>query len=411
MRYLYIFILFTILFSSCDKKEDEEKPDPVTPTYPSMLIIVENGIYNDIKSELSTYVEDIATGDTTALIIKWGTGTVGVLRDTLKKYYNEYNISGAFLIGDLPVAWYEMDASVNFGDYEEFPCDLYLMDPIATFSDADGNGKYDSHSSLSLKLGVGRIIGSSSEIKTYLNRIHNYRTNGALVTESAYMFIDNDWAPDYLNYWAVNTSMLYSQSELCIDVNETSKANYLDKLTGTGAEYVHQMIHTYPSSMAIDHLGTTEYISTADVRSYNLKASFFNMFNCSGARYTEENLGMTFVLGTSYGLAIMGTTKTGGNYLPNKFNEALGNDYTWGKAFNYWYNNVSMSEEWKMGLCLLGDPMLKVSNETQKILNGIQMPEFDDEHIKLLENEIKNQKSYSVNKTFQDYKTTHPQFY
>ena len=170
MRYFYFLILFSILISSCDKKEDEVEPESENPTYPSMLVIVEDAIYNDIKTELATYVDDIGTGDTTAFIIRWSSGTVLALRDTLKKYYDMYTINGAFLIGDLPVAWYEMEASVNFGDYEEFPSDLFLMDPHATFTDGDANGKYDYHSSLNLKLGVGRIIGSITEIKNYLDK-------------------------------------------------------------------------------------------------------------------------------------------------------------------------------------------------------------------------------------------------
>ncbi len=411
LHYLIIILFSSIFIISCEKKDEEEEIIPETPLYPSMLIIVENSIYNDIESKLNTYINDIGTSDTTALVIKWESGSVNALRDTLKKYYDEYQIKGAFLIGDLPVAWYEMDGPDNFDKYEEFPCDLYLMDPDAGFTDADANGKYESHSTLNLKIGVGRIIGSNSEIKSYLDRVNNYKNNGSLVNESVYIFVDDDWEPDYLNYWEVNTTGLYSQTDLCIDINETSKTNYINKLTNQGAEYVHQMIHSYPSSLAIHYQGASEYINTNDIKNYNFKASFFNMFNCSGARYTEDNLGMTNVLGTSYGLAIMGTTKTGGNYSPNNFHSALANDYNWGKSFCYWYNNTSITEEWSMGLCLLGDPMITISENTKSALININFPEPNAEQLEnLYKTAIQDAKNAKV-ESYEDFIIKHPKYY
>ncbi|MFH2096765.1 MAG: hypothetical protein ABIJ16_13735 [Bacteroidota bacterium] len=408
-RYIiYLLIISFLGLSACDEGDE---PDPVDTIYPVSLVIVEDGIYSGIKSKLNTYLNDVKIGDSTALIIRWNTGGVDALRDSIKKYYDSYHITNVFLVGDLPVAWYEMEAAVNFDDYEEFPSDLYLMDPHATFTDADANGKFDHHSGLDLKVGVGRIIGTETEIKEYFDRNHLYRTGGSLTSPTAYLFIDDDWNDWYSNNF--NIGNIYSQIDICLSLNETTRQAYIDKLKNGGAEYVHQMIHSYPSSLAIYHQGTSEHVSTSDIRANNFKASFFNMFNCSGARFTEESLGMTNVLGTDFGLAIMGTTKTGGNYDPGYFNQALANNYSWGEAFIYWYNSKSgiIAEKWTMGLCLLGDPMLRISPTTQKIMSAMVLPEITPERLIELEEYGKKMQTENCNKTFAEYKNAHPQYY
>ncbi|MFH2143946.1 MAG: hypothetical protein ABIJ97_16090 [Bacteroidota bacterium] len=408
--YFLSLIFLGFILNSCDEPEDNTIIE--TPKIPSMLVIVEDGIYNDIKSQLSTYVNDFASGDTTPLVIQWGTGTVESLRDTIKSYYDRYQINNVFMVGDLPVAWYELEAYENFDSYEEFPCDIFLMSPHTLFDDANSNGKYDYHASLDLKVGVGRIIGSVNEIKGYIDRAHDYRANGSLVAQQAYLFIDNDWS-DWINSSPVNVSYLYSQSEMLKDTMLTNRSAYITKLTGSGAEYVHQMIHSYPSSMAIYHLGAKEYITTNDIKNNNFKASFFNMFNCSGARYTEENLGMTNVMGTNFGLAIMGTTKTGGNYSPTDFHYALSNGYSWGEAFVYWTKNGGyyFEDKWRMGLCLLGDPMLKISPATTKSINKMQIPESTQDYVSKLEEIIVKMERQTPLSNYEQFKMEHPQYY
>jgi hypothetical protein len=409
IRYFLIFLFFFIFLNSCDK---EDGPVIETPEIPSMLVFVESGLYDDITSQLEVYVSDLAVGDTTPMIIKWSSGTVESMRDTIKSYYDRFQISNVFLIGDLPVAWYEMEASYNFGDYEEFPCDIFLMSPYTSFSDADVNGKYDYHSSLDLKVGLGRIMGSESEIKAYLDRIHEYRTNGSLVPQEAFLFIDNDWST-WINSSPVYVHYLYSNSEMINDTMLTNRSAYISKLTGSGAEYVHQMIHSYPSSLAVYHYTGKEYITTNDIKINNFKASFFNMFNCSGARYTEENLGITNVMGTDYGLAIMGTTKTGGNHSPSDFNYALSLGYTWGESFIYWTQNAGyyFEDKWKMGLCLLGDPCLKISPATSKSISQLKLPEPTKDYVKDMEDIILKTEKQAPLSNYEKFKLEHPQYY
>ncbi|MBI4649092.1 MAG: hypothetical protein HY738_21505, partial [Bacteroidia bacterium] len=259
---ILIIAAFCLFSLSCDKDNENDEPDKTV--IPDVLLIVESSKYNGLSSKLAEYQQDIAHGDTSALILQWSSGSVIALRDTIKRYYDKYHIKGAFLIGDIPAAWYEMDDS--FDEYEEFPFDLFLMDPFAEWQDTDEDGKYDYYSSLELKLFTARLIGSESEINNYFSKVHNYRKGNLSLPARGYIFIDDDWASMYASeYFNVNT--IFSITDRCIDVNETTKSAYLSKLTGQGAEYIHQMIHSYPNELLIYHQQQNESLGTQEITS------------------------------------------------------------------------------------------------------------------------------------------------
>ncbi len=83
------------------------------------------------------------------------------------------------------------------------------------------------------------------------------------------------------------------------------------------------------------------------------------MFNCKGARFTGDNLGMTYLIDTDTGLAVTGSTKVGGNYYPLEFHRTLTVGSNWGNAFKSWYNYYGKKDdEWFLGMVILGDPSL-----------------------------------------------------
>lgn len=351
---LYFSIAIAIiLLISCDKKKDL-----ANPKYPSVLIIVENAKANALTTKLNTYISDVASGDTSAKVIKWTGTSASQLKDTLESYYSKYHIKGAFFIGDLPIAMYEMD---NWNEHEQFPCDIYYASPGTSWYDADQNGIFDSYSNYNVSYFIGRINGTTSEINDYLDKVHKYRTQGTTIPKRAFLFIDNDWSSLYQNE-KFGLDYIYSTVDSYSDTNTTTKSTYLSYVTGSGAEYVNQLIHASPSTLYFDHNGGYQTMNLSEIISTNQKACFYNLFDCSGCRFIEDNLGMTYVMKTDKGLAAMGTTKTGGNYYPQSFNQALAQNKTWGQAFVSWWNNggTYLDDKWKLGLVLIGDPMLKV---------------------------------------------------
>jgi hypothetical protein len=196
-----------------------------------------------------------------------------------------------------------------------------------------------------------------------LNKVHFYRTSvSQTIQKRAYLFVDNEWADFYAGEkFGINS--IYSDVLIDIDTNLTTMGKYENVLSGSGAEYVMQLIHASNSTLFFEHNGDYETMSIASMTMLNPKARFYNLFDCSACKYDEDNLGMSYVMSTSYGLAVMGTTKTGGNYYPQSFNLALAGGKTWGESFVKWWrtSSSSLDDKWYMGLVIFGDPMLTIT--------------------------------------------------
>lgn len=354
MKIHILSTVLIILLFSC-KKSDE---DLVNPKFINMLVIVESSKTDAITSSLNTYIQDIASGDSSAKVISWTGTNAKQLKDTIESYYNNYQIKGAFLIGDLPVSMYEMD---DWGEHEEFPFDIYYASPGTNWYDSDQDGIFDGHSSYHVSYFISRITGTTSEINNYFSKAHKYRNQGTTLPKRGYMFVDDDWFSYYYNNkWGLD--YIYDDVTISYDTNTTTKTEYSSYLSGSGAEYVNQLVHAAYNMLYFSHHGSYQTMSLAELISLNPKACFYNLFNCSGCMYIEDNLGMSYVMRTDKGLAVMGSTKTGGNYYPHSFNQALSKNKTWGQAFVSWWNSGgnSLEDKWKLGLVILGDPMLRI---------------------------------------------------
>ncbi len=370
---LFALLALSVPFCSC-QKDDGDIPEP---KYPLFLIIVEDGLLGGIDGSLETYISETARGDSSAKVIEWSGASAKVLRDTIIEYFNNNNIIGALLIGDLPYVKFEMD---NWDKHEEFPCDLYYGSPSTDWHDYDGDSIYDDYSSISIRYFVSRIMGTETEINQYFDKVHNFRTTfTSTPLKRAMLFVDNDWSDIYVTQ-RFSMDYIYSSMDIYIDTNETTRQCYSNYLTSSGAEYVMQLIHASYLKLYFDHLGQYETMSISEMTSMNPKARFYNLFDCSACNFEYDNLGMSYVMNTSYGLAVMGTTKTGGNYYPQSFNEYLADGGTWGESWVYWWNTgaSSLESKWTMGLVIFGDPMLKpnkTATKAGKVLSTAPDPE------------------------------------
>jgi len=362
MKRLIVPILLSVfILSSCQKDED----DLPEPKYPLFLIIVENSLYSGISDKLGTYISETARGDSSAKVIEWSGTSASQLRDTIEKYYSNYNILGAFLIGDLPYVRYEM---YNWDKHEEFPSDLYYASPGTNWYDDDSDEIYDRYSTINIRYFITRIIGTVSEVNSYFTKVHDYRSGySSTPAKRALLFIDNDWADIYSNEKFMLDD-IYAVVDVVKDTNLSTRQQYSDYLSGSGAEYVMQLIHASYEKLYFDHIGTYQTMSISEMLNLNPKARFYNLFDCSACNFEHDNLGMNYVMKTSYGLAVMGTTKTGGNYYPQSFNQALAEGKTWGESWvRWWQSGASYIDwKWKMGLVIYGDPMLQVNKTASK---------------------------------------------
>ncbi len=195
---------------------------------------------------------------------------------------------------------------------------------------------------MEIEIYTARLKGTVEDLQRYFERAHRYRHEGSLVPPSAFIFIDNPWhGTDTSNYLYLNR--LYSDVDIIQDETESNLDNYLDALTGEGAEFVFQKVHAGPRMMNFgdfDSNGepTNKQLYPDDIVQHNLKVSFLTLTNCSAADFTdyEPSLGETYTLGTDYGLAIIGSTKVGHLERPDGFHRNLGDGMRWGEAYRAW---------------------------------------------------------------------------
>jgi hypothetical protein len=215
---------------------------------------------------------------------------------------------------------------------------------------------------LEIEIYTSRLIGTADELQRYFERAHRYRREGSLVNPSAFIFIDDPWhETDTSN--DLYLDRLYREVDVIQDRTESTLDNYVDKLTGDGAEFVFQKVHAGPRIMNFKDEPSDHQLYPRDVSRLNLKVSFLNLTNCSAAKFSEyeRSLGEAYTVGTDYGLAIIGSTKVGHLARPDDFHKNLGDGMYWGEAYKAWYNSEgSDSDKWHLGVVLMGDPLLRV---------------------------------------------------
>jgi hypothetical protein len=412
-----ISIPLLLMFSGCSMLllEDDLSGLTVARTE-SLLLLVDDGMYGDIEASIGQYRSDLEDEGYGSVLHRWEGGTAADVKLLLKQFVISHGIGGAFFIGALPSAWYELEGLTG---HEEFPCDIFYMDLDASWQDHDGDGMWDSHSPLDLEIFVSRIAGAPQSMGFYFDKIHAYKGGSLSVQESAFIFKDNAWS-DYNRGSTHGLDNIYGTIRIWEDVARTSVPSYLAQLTADGAEFVYQWIHSYPPLLCFEHEDRFQYLSTTDISVHNINGLFYNLFNCSASRYTENNLAAAYLLQTDYGLATTGSTKPGGNYYPKAFHYLLGQDSSWGEAFKGWYNNYGVTDDrWFLGMVLLGDPMLKPTKTVQKVLKTAPLTEIppDTEEIERLHEElVRFTDRYGVNYgddegTFDEYRADNPQFF
>jgi hypothetical protein len=339
--------------------------NPETDKTQVLLVVIEASIYPSILTSIDQYKSDLILQDCTAIVTVWGGGTAAQLRELLSNSRKTDNIDGAFLVGNLPAAWYESNC---FSNYQDFPTDLFLADFKALWTDSDGNGVFDSHTALHAEIFTSRLIGNADQLNRYFAKVHEYRQGRLGTGAGAYIFKDDAWE----NIRIGNTygmEKIYSSVLMRDKQAFTTKTQYMSDLADRGADYVFQWIHAAPTSLFVDERGTSNDIDIREISETHFKALFYNLFDCSASRFTQDNLATAYLLGSGSAIATLGSTKTGGNYYPYAFNYVLQNQGTWGDAFKFWYNDYGVTDDcWFLGMTILGDPALVLSSQKSRTI-------------------------------------------
>jgi hypothetical protein len=303
------------------------------------------------------------------------------LRQILYDDWRTQGVTGVIFIGDLAVPWYEMIEPPDWGgEYAMFPVDLYFMDLDGTWGDDDYNGIFDSHASSGMLADIwcGRLMASPMHLngtnevlalRNYFRKNHDYRLGNLRLDDHALAFIDDDW---HELGWGFDVAMSYPAMDSVVDIFETSRINYIDYLSETsGNQYEHVFLcaHSTPFGHYLA-LGPDNFdiFINFEIEQYMMQALSYNLFACSNARYVEDdNMGGWYIFESQYGLISIGSTKTGSMLCIDDFYRPLGQGLTFGEAFLFWaradieYCASEESRPWFYGMCMQGDPTLRLS--------------------------------------------------
>jgi len=174
-----------------------------------ICIVMNNYLHFTLESSCSVFISDLESeGYAPNVYTAYNDGDEVGLKDILISEWNSRGIAGAILIGDLPVAWYEMTHPPEYGgNHVEFPIDLFFMDLDGRWLDREPNGLYDGHDDgsgdVEADIWVGRLLAinltdhGASEVammSNYLDKNHRYRTGELRLQDKALAYVDNDYA-------------------------------------------------------------------------------------------------------------------------------------------------------------------------------------------------------------------------
>jgi hypothetical protein len=346
-----------------------------------ICIVTNNLLHFAIQNSFSVFISDLENdGYSPNVYTAFNNGDEAGLKDILISEWNSRGIEGAILIGDLPIAWYEM----TLWDYEELPIDLFFMDLDGRWFDHDFDGLYEGHEDgagdLEADIWVGRLLATNltdhgaSEVvmmNNYLDKNHRYRTGQLRLQDKALAYIDNDWC---MYGWENEVALAHPLTDGVTDVYETNREDYIQRVReSTGNQYENLLIcsHSSPWVHAL-YWGTGPYdyslFHNHEIEQIDVQVHFYNLFACSNSRFVEEDdMGNWYIFQSTYGLLSVGSTKTGSMLCFFDYYEPLGNGATFGEAFLSWcINDIETcagveSRPWFYGMTLSGDPTLRLS--------------------------------------------------
>ncbi len=358
------------------------------------LIVVNNNLYEDIEQSIQIYQEDLTNDNFDSFVLEYNGTSHEDLREQIITYVQTENVTNVVLIGDLPVAWFELFEDWNNNGIQdegeawvEFPCDLYFADIDGIWEDTDANNIYDYHEGdKHPEIGIGRIVAdnmnmlpdSESElINDYFQKNHLFRTGIVTSYETSLAYIDDDWS-----YWGQEyqqaMQLAYPSVVLVNNIEATNAGDYRDNRLIADYEFIQVHVHSGPNAHYFYYNNGNSYalVNNYEIPSVNPTAHYYNLFACSNSRFTTaNNMGAMYIYGSDHGLVTLGSTKTGSMLWFEDFYEPFGVGTTIGEALRLWWEvSVDVGNDWRWqrswfyGMIIQGDPSLLRQYEQGEVI-------------------------------------------
>jgi len=360
---------------------------------PLIVVFVEASIFEDVRASLEGYVADLEGEGYLVDAIS----TVQLPDDTpagIRAYLQqnqERGLVGSFIVGDVAIAWYEVGT-------RKFPTDLYYMDLDGVWTDADGDGAYDTHTGdVAPEIYVGRLktpANSSDQvalINNYFDKNHRYREGSLSVPWwRALVYVDDDGIKQ-AHQAEYALGRLATDVTYVIDPYTTNATDYKDRLKDPlGFQWVYLMVHgsysnhtfKVPIEPSVSQWDGTVYSSDYSV--IDPRVLFYHFVVCSAARYSESDyLAGEAVFAKNYGLLALGSTDYSFDMFPlGDFYGSLSERRVIGASFREWLliasgkKNSSEGDLFPKGdsfqilyhsMVIVGDPTLQVRLENHDV--------------------------------------------
>lgn len=343
----------------------------------NILIVVNQKQYNPRTiNNFKTYFNDLEAEDwSVKLVTSTNNNDHVAFRDYLSQECNDNFIQGTFLIGGLPVAWYEMPMINDEGDttaWNFFPCDLYFMDTDGDWIDNEGdNGIYDDHTgAVAPDIWVGRLYtptmtyhGANENllVSRYLNKNHDYRAGTLRLKDQALCYVQKDWAgpPNESEVYILYDEVYYhNQGFFGADVTASDYRSRVRASANNKYEWLYLAAH----SDANYHEFKDEAFESIEIDDIDVQVLFYLNFNCSAALFTHDDcLCSWYVMQDPYGLLSIGSSKPGSMVCQKDYYVGLSSGNTFGNAYLFWgLTYFDQYRDWHYGLVFMGDPTLKI---------------------------------------------------
>lgn len=340
--------------------------------YPNgdLLVLVDKGVYDAVATRIDEYVRDVGRDGYWATIHVVQGGTPSDVR----AYITRRRPVGVLLVGSIAVPWFELDDCYHPGDHAEFPCDLYYMDTNGTWTDPDGDGKFNDHTgNLDPEIWVGRLWTPTANgndaalINDYFDRNHTFRLGMLGHARSALAYPDDDWQA--FGDCALDEQFPASSIAVISNPIDTDADRYKAEVNMLRS-WVQLCAHSSPHSHALRVGAANEHIPYTHFKDINPpNAHFYNLFCCGPGKFTTADyLAGWYIFdktggGINAGLAAIASSKSGSMLLFEDFYRPLGQGKCIGDAFVRWWRARGPDHDhgercWHYGLVLLGDPTL-----------------------------------------------------
>jgi len=345
-------------------------------TEETIAILVNSTLYAEspmIQSSIAIYVEDLYMSGYNPILYTLEISTAFELRSLLQNWYYSFDLSGAVLIGELPLVHFSLDEDV-------FISDLYFMDLDGTWTDTNYDEIFDSHYGEILpEIFISRIdathrtLGEESNeqnIINYLNRAHAYKIGDSFVSRShrALSYIDDTWIPwangTYDNWSAFFQNAYPNTTAIYYPASSTNGTDWLSKLS-QDYEFAHLCAHSDSTTHYFEVDGEYDLLENYEIHEAPPQFNFYSLYCCSAADWeVDDCLATTYLFSGPRSLAVISSTKTGGMLGDYDFYNSLYQESSIGEAFCEWFQYIKYHAEdytfWFYGMVILGDPFLTI---------------------------------------------------